>query len=119
VFSILPGVATVVTGARERDRPRVNAEVEDSSELRAEVRNDVARGVGDVRKSWDEGRAGDTRGRLLGRGTTARGDGGGRGQVLGGLGPAASPGTTQFEAEGVNRAGRREEGGRHTALFKG
>src|SRR5947207_307713 len=109
VFSI-SGRGTVVTGRIERGVIKVNEEVEIVG-LRPTVKT-VCTGVEMFRKLLDEGQAGDNVGVLL-RGTKREEVE--RGQVL------AKPGSitphTHFECEVYVLA--KEEGGRHTPVFKG
>ncbi len=109
VFSI-SGRGTVVTGRIERGIVKVGEEIEIVG-LRP-TQKTICTGVEMFRKLLDEGRAGDNVGILL-RGTKREDVE--RGQVL------AKPGTitphTKFEAEVYVLS--KEEGGRHTAFFKG
>jgi len=110
VFSI-KGRGTVVTGRAERGRIKVGDPVEIVG-LRDKSMNSVVTGVEMFHKSLDEGMAGDNCGLLL-RGierTDVE-----RGQVV------AKPGSitphTKFEA--AVYVLKREEGGRHSAFFRG
>jgi elongation factor Tu len=109
VFSI-SGRGTVVTGRVERGIVKVGEELEIVG-IRP-TQKTICTGVEMFRKLLDEGRAGDNVGVLL-RGTKREDVE--RGQVL------AKPGTitphTKFEAEVYVLS--KEEGGRHTAFFKG
>lgn len=109
VFTI-SGRGTVVTGRVERGRLNINDEVEIVG-LKP-TQKTVATGIEMFRKQLDYAEAGDNAGILL-RGTKKEDVE--RGQVL------AKPGTitphTQFEAEIY--ALKKEEGGRHTPMFKG
>jgi elongation factor Tu len=109
VFSI-SGRGTVVTGRVERGIVKVGEELEIVG-LKPTTKT-ICTGVEMFRKLLDEGRAGDNVGVLL-RGTKREEVE--RGQVL------AKPGTinphTKFEAEVYVLS--KEEGGRHTAFFKG
>lgn len=109
VFSI-SGRGTVVTGRIERGIVKVGEEIEIVG-IRP-TQKTICTGVEMFRKLLDEGRAGDNVGILL-RGTKREDVE--RGQVL------AKPGTitphTKFEAEVYVLS--KEEGGRHTAFFKG
>ncbi len=109
VFTI-SGRGTVVTGRVERGRLNLNDEVEIVG-LKP-TQKTVATGIEMFRKQLDYAEAGDNAGILL-RGTKKEEVE--RGQVL------AKPGTitphTQFEAEIY--ALKKEEGGRHTPMFKG
>ena len=109
VFSI-SGRGTVVTGRIERGIIKVGEEVEIVG-IRA-TQKTTCTGVEMFRKLLDEGRAGDNVGVLL-RGTKK--DDVERGQVL------SKPGTItphkKFEAEVYVLS--KEEGGRHTPIFKG
>jgi elongation factor Tu len=109
VFSI-SGRGTVVTGRVERGIVHVNDEVEIVGIT--ETRKTVVTGVEMFRKLLDEGRAGDNVGCLL-RGIKREDVE--RGMVL------AAPGSitphTVFESEVYILS--KEEGGRHTAFFKG
>ncbi len=109
VFSI-SGRGTVVTGRVERGIVKVGEELEIVG-IKATSKT-ICTGVEMFRKILDEGRAGDNVGVLL-RGTKREEVE--RGQVL------AAPGSitphTRFEAEVYVLT--KEEGGRHTAFFKG
>jgi elongation factor Tu len=109
VFSI-SGRGTVVTGRIDRGIIKVGEEIEVVG-LRETVKT-ICTGVEMFRKLLDEGRAGDNVGVLL-RGLKREDVE--RGQVL------AKPGSitphTKFEAEVYVLT--KEEGGRHTAFFKG
>ncbi len=109
VFSI-EGRGTVVTGRVERGIVKVGDEVEIVG--LTDTKKTTATGVEMFRKLLDEGRAGDNIGVLL-RGTKK--DEVTRGQVL------AKPGSinphTEFKCEVYILS--KEEGGRHTAFFKG
>jgi elongation factor Tu len=109
VFSI-SGRGTVVTGRIERGIVKVGEEIEIVG-IRP-TQKTICTGVEMFRKLLDEGRAGDNVGILL-RGTKREDVE--RGQVL------SKPGTitphTKFEAEVYVLS--KEEGGRHTAFFKG
>src|SRR5277367_6708054 len=109
VFSI-SGRGTVVTGRIERGIVKVGEELEIIG-LKPTTKT-ICTGVEMFRKILDEGRAGDNVGVLL-RGTKREEVE--RGQVL------AAPGSilphTKFEAEIYVLT--KEEGGRHTAFFKG
>ena len=109
VFSI-SGRGTVVTGRVERGIVKVGEELEIVG-LKP-TQKTICTGVEMFRKLLDEGRAGDNVGVLL-RGTKREEVE--RGQVL------AKPGSikphTKFEAEVYVLS--KEEGGRHTAFFKG
>jgi len=109
VFSI-SGRGTVVTGRVERGIVKVSEELEIIG-IKPTIKT-ICRGVEMFRKILDEGRAGDNVGVLL-RGTKREEVE--RGQVL------AAPGSitphTRFEAEVYVLT--KEEGGRHTAFFKG
>ncbi len=109
VFTI-SGRGTVVTGRVERGKLNLNDEVEIVG-LKP-TQKTVATGIEMFRKQLDYAEAGDNAGILL-RGTKKEEVE--RGQVL------AKPGTitphTQFEAEIY--ALKKEEGGRHTPMFKG
>ncbi|MBI4127717.1 MAG: elongation factor Tu [Parcubacteria group bacterium] len=109
VFSI-EGRGTVVTGRIERGMMKLQDEVEIVG-LRP-TQKTVVTGIEMFNKSLDEGRAGDNAGILL-RGLKKEDVE--RGQVV------AKPGTitphTDFEAEIYVLT--KEEGGRHTAFFKG
>jgi elongation factor Tu len=109
VFSI-SGRGTVVTGRVERGIVKVGEELEIIG-LKPTTKT-ICTGVEMFRKILDEGRAGDNVGVLL-RGTKREEVE--RGQVL------AAPGSitphTKFEAEVYVLT--KEEGGRHTAFFKG
>ncbi len=109
VFSI-SGRGTVVTGRVERGIVRVGDELEIVGIK--ETAKTTCTGVEMFRKTLDEGRAGENVGVLL-RGTKREEVE--RGQVL------AKPGTitphTKFEAEVYVLS--KDEGGRHTAFFKG
>jgi len=109
VFSI-EGRGTVVTGRVERGIIKVSDEVEIVG-LR-ETQKTVVTGVEMFRKLLDQGQAGDNIGCLL-RGT--RKDDVERGQVL------AKPGsiTPHTNFKGQVYVLSKEEGGRHTAFFKG
>lgn len=110
VFSI-EGRGTVATGRIERGKVKVNDEVELAG-LMDKSKKVVATGVEMFNKSMDEGIAGDNVGVLL-RGLKREDVQ--RGQVL------AKPGSihphTQFTAQVYVLT--KEEGGRHTAFFKG
>jgi len=109
VFSI-SGRGTVVTGRIERGIVRISDELEIVG--MKDTQKTICTGVEMFRKLLDEGRAGDNVGVLL-RGTKR--DDVERGQVL------AKPGSIKphktFEAEVYILS--KEEGGRHTAFFKG
>ena len=109
VFTI-SGRGTVVTGRVERGQLKLNDEVEIVG-LKP-TQKTVATGIEMFRKQLDYAEAGDNAGILL-RGTKKEEVQ--RGQVL------AKPGSitphTQFEAEIY--ALKKEEGGRHTPMFKG
>ncbi len=109
VFTI-SGRGTVVTGRVERGQLNLNDEVEIVG-LKP-TQKTVATGIEMFRKQLDYAEAGDNAGILL-RGTKKEDVE--RGQVL------AKPGTitphTDFEAEII--ALKKEEGGRHTPMFKG
>jgi elongation factor Tu len=109
VFSI-SGRGTVVTGRIERGIVKVSEELEIIG-IKPTTKT-ICTGVEMFRKILDEGRAGDNVGVLL-RGTKREEVE--RGQVL------AAPGSikphTKFEAEVYVLT--KEEGGRHTAFFKG
>lgn len=109
VFSI-SGRGTVVTGRIERGIVKVGDELEIIGIK--DTQKTICTGVEMFRKLLDEGRAGDNVGVLL-RGTKREEVE--RGQVL------AKPGSitphTTFEAEIYVLS--KEEGGRHTAFFKG
>jgi len=109
VFSI-SGRGTVVTGRVERGIVKVSEELEIIG-IKPTIKT-ICTGVEMFRKILDEGRAGDNVGVLL-RGTKREEVE--RGQVL------AAPGSitphTRFEAEVYVLT--KEEGGRHTAFFKG
>lgn len=109
VFSI-SGRGTVVTGRIERGVVKVGEEIEIIGIK--DTQKTICTGVEMFRKLLDEGRAGDNVGVLL-RGTKREEVE--RGQVL------AKPGSitphTKFEAEVYVLS--KEEGGRHTAFFKG
>ncbi len=109
VFTI-SGRGTVVTGRVERGQLKLNEEVEIVG-LKP-TQKTVVTGIEMFRKQLDYAEAGDNAGILL-RGTKK--DEVQRGQVL------AKPGSitphTQFEAEIY--ALKKEEGGRHTPMFKG
>lgn len=109
VFSI-SGRGTVVTGRVERGIVKVGEELEIVG-IKPTLKT-ICTGVEMFRKILDEGRAGDNVGVLL-RGTKREEVE--RGQVL------AAPGSimphTKFEAEVYVLT--KEEGGRHTAFFKG
>lgn len=109
VFSI-SGRGTVVTGRVERGIVKVSEELEIVG-IKPTTKT-ICTGVEMFRKILDEGRAGDNVGVLL-RGTKREEVE--RGQVL------AAPGSimphTKFEAEVYVLT--KEEGGRHTAFFKG
>ncbi|MDP3741614.1 MAG: elongation factor Tu [bacterium] len=109
IFSI-EGRGTVVTGRIERGMVKLNDEVEIVG-IRPTTKT-VVTGIEMFNKSLDEGRAGDNAGILL-RGTKKEDVE--RGQVL------SKPGSitphTEFEAEVYILT--KEEGGRHTAFFKG
>ncbi len=109
VFSI-SGRGTVVTGRVERGIVKVSEELEIVG-IKPTIKT-ICTGVEMFRKILDEGRAGDNVGVLL-RGTKREEVE--RGQVL------AAPGSimphTKFEAEVYVLT--KEEGGRHTAFFKG
>lgn len=109
VFTI-SGRGTVVTGRVERGQLKLNEEVEIIG-LKP-TQKTVVTGIEMFRKQLDYAEAGDNAGILL-RGTKKEEVE--RGQVL------AKPGTitphTQFEAEIY--ALKKEEGGRHTPMFKG
>ena len=109
VFSI-KGRGTVATGRIEQGIIKVNEEVEIVG--LKDTQKTVVTGVEMYKKSLDQGMAGDNAGLLL-RGVER--DQIERGQVL------AKPGTitphTEFDAEVYILT--KEEGGRHTAFFKG
>jgi len=109
VFTI-QGRGTVVTGRVDRGTLKVNEEVELVG--LTETKKIVVTGIEMFRKTLDEARAGDNVGLLL-RGIEKEDVQ--RGQVI------AKPGSitphTEFEAEIVVL--KKEEGGRHTAFFKG
>ena len=109
IFSI-SGRGTVVTGRIERGIVKVNEEVEIVG-IR-ETKKTIVTGIEMFRKLLDEGRAGDNAGCLL-RGTKKEDVE--RGQVL------AAPGSItphkKFKCEAYILT--KEEGGRHTAFFKG
>ena len=109
VFSI-KGRGTVATGRIEQGIIKVNEEVEIVG--LKDTQKTVVTGVEMFKKSLDQGMAGDNAGLLL-RGVER--DQIERGQVL------AKPGTitphTEFDAEVYILT--KEEGGRHTAFFKG
>ncbi len=110
VFSI-SGRGTVVTGRIERGIIKVGDEIEIVG-IEEKITKTTSTGVEMFRKLLDEGRAGENVGVLL-RGTKREEVQ--RGQVL------AKPGSitphTEFEAEVYILS--KEEGGRHTAFFKG
>ena len=109
VFSI-PGRGTVVTGRVERGVVKTGDQIEII--VLRETQKTVVTGVGMVRKTLDEGEAGDNVGCLL-RGVER--DDVERGQVL------AIPGSitphTYFESEIYILS--KDEGGRHTPFFTG
>ncbi|MBI4651870.1 elongation factor Tu [Candidatus Desantisbacteria bacterium] len=110
VFSIT-GRGTVGTGRVERGVVKIGEEVEIIG-LTKEIKKSTVTGIEMFRKLLDEGRAGDNLGVLL-RGVEKKDLE--RGQVL------AKPGSitphTKFKAEAYILT--KEEGGRHTAFFKG
>ncbi|MGL4948710.1 MAG: elongation factor Tu [Mycoplasma sp.] len=109
VFTI-SGRGTVVTGRVERGQLNLNDEVEIVG--LKDTQKTTATGIEMFRKQLDYAEAGDNAGILL-RGTKK--DDVERGQVL------AKPGSitphTEFESEII--ALKKEEGGRHTPMFKG
>ena len=110
VFTIT-GRGTVATGRVERGKVKVGDEIAIVG-MGTEVKKTTVTGIEMFRKLLDEGVAGDNMGALL-RGVER--DDLKRGQVL------AKPGSitphTDFEAEVYVL--KKEEGGRHTAFFKG
>lgn len=110
VFSIT-GRGTVGTGRVERGVVKIGEEIEIIG-LTKEIKKTTVTGIEMFRKLLDEGRAGDNLGVLL-RGVEKKDLE--RGQVL------AKPGSitphTKFKAEAYILT--KEEGGRHTAFFKG